>query len=300
MKKPEHRILVLGATGMCGHRVAYALKDYPVFGTTRARKDPRTKSAFLRHVVFGQADLAQDGVAEALVRGLEPTVVVNCAGLVLQRPEAKRADACVAMNAQLPHRLAAVADDIGARFIHVSTDCVFDGRRGNYKETDRLSPTDLYGRTKAVGEPDLDGRDILTLRTSLVGFEVRPPGFSLLMWLLSRAGADAHGYVNAFFSGVTTVEFAALVRLCIEEYPDLRGLYHVASRRISKFDLLSLANRALDLGIVLRPNGKVRHDRSLRGDALRTATGYEPPRWSQMMQDLAEEYPVYRKEWGCP
>jgi dTDP-4-dehydrorhamnose reductase len=167
--------------------------------------------------------------------------------------------------------------------VHMSTDCVFSGKKGNYKETDSADAEDLYGRTKYLGEVS-DSRCI-TLRTSIIGKELsRKQG--LLEWFLSQRGS-VHGFKNAVFSGFTTLEMSRIIEKILVEYPGKGGLYHVSSAPINKLDLLTLIKRKMGLDIEIIPEEEPRVDRSLDSTRFRTEFNYTPPTWEEMIGELS-------------
>jgi dTDP-4-dehydrorhamnose reductase len=173
----------------------------------------------------------------------------------------------------------------GARLIHFSTDCVFSGRRGKYRETDVSDAEDLYGRTKYLGEAS--GKHCLTLRTSIIGRELtRKTG--LLEWFLAQSGT-VKGYTKAVFSGFTTLEMARIVEKVLAARTPLSGVYHVSSEPISKFELLTMIRDTLGLPIEIEPYDEFRCDRSLDSSRFREALPYRPPEWKAMVEELAQD-----------
>jgi dTDP-4-dehydrorhamnose reductase len=227
---------------------------------------------------------------DVLLDKLRPGVVVNCVGIIKQRPAAKDALASITINSLLPFRLAAKLDEWGGRLVHVSTDCVFDGSRGSYSELDRPDAADLYGRTKALGE--VVSPNAVTLRTSIIGRELRAHR-SLLDWFLSQNGGKVSGYRNAWWSGVTTNHLAELIVTLISEYPALSGLFQVSSGRMSKNDLLKLIREAYALDIDIEPDDSVVIDRSLIGKKLEGAIGYRCPSWPSLLSQLTSDPTPY-------
>jgi dTDP-4-dehydrorhamnose reductase len=219
-----------------------------------------------------------------------PDAAVNCVGIVKQRPAAKDPIESLTINALLPHRLAQLCRACGARLLHVSTDCVFSGRRGGYLETDPPDADDLYGRSKLLGE--IAGPGTLTLRTSMIGRELSA-GFGLVEWFLSQSGPEIPGYTQARFSGLTTAALARVILHVLTRQPALEGLYHVASEPMSKFDLLEMLVRAFDRSIVVRPVDEPRIDRTLNGSRFRQATGWAPESWPAMIEELARDHTIY-------
>jgi dTDP-4-dehydrorhamnose reductase len=230
---------------------------------------------------------------DSIIRAIEavhPEVLVNCIGIVKQIPVAKDPLVSISINALFPHRLARLCRASGARLIHISTDCVFSGRKGNYVEGDLADAEDLYGRTKFLGEVSYEG--CLTIRTSMIGRELAT-SHGLVEWFLSQEGRTIKGYERAIFSGFTTIALSEVIVQVITEYPDISGIWHVASEPISKFELLSLVKRLYGLNIRIEPDETVVCDRSLNADRFRRATGLVPPKWEDMIQQMCKDTTPY-------
>jgi dTDP-4-dehydrorhamnose reductase len=225
---------------------------------------------------------------ESVVRAIEaaaPSVAINCIGVVKQSQVAADAVRLVRANSLFPHQLAAACRERGVRLIHVSTDCVFSGRRGGYTEDDLPDPTDLYGRSKLAGE--VAGPGAVTLRSSMIGRELRTRN-GLLEWLLSRpAGSSVPGYANAIFSGPTAPELARAIVSVAAEAPELEGTFHVAAEPISKYELLLKLRDAFGLALEVERSPEPVIDRSLDSARFRSATGWEAPDWDSMVAELA-------------
>jgi dTDP-4-dehydrorhamnose reductase len=272
------RVLVLGATGMLGHVLRRECeRRTETFATMRSESDDR-------NVVEGVRAEDPDSVARA-IDDTEPEVVVNCIGVVKQSPAAADAVSLITVNSLFPHRLAAECHARGVRLIHVSTDCVFSGRRGDYVEDDLADPTDLYGRSKLAGE--VSGPGTVTVRTSMIGRELQTRN-GLLEWLLSQpAGGSVRGYANAVFSGPTAPELArAIVRVAADQ-PELEGTFHIGAAPISKYDLLLELRDAFGLELEIERSQQPVIDRSLDSGRFRAATGWNPPSWNRMVAELA-------------
>ena len=286
------KILVLGATGMLGHKLMQVLSHrFKVTGTVRG---PAT--IYADHPVLRQMSLLGDvrvenfdSVVHALATA-RPVVVINCIGIVKQLPAARDPLLSITINALLPHRLARLCQAADIRLIHISTDCVFSGRQGNYRESDVPHPEDLYGRTKFLGEVSYDG--CLTLRTSMIGRELET-SHGLLEWFLSQEGKTIRGYKRAIFSGLTTNALAEIMAQIITDHPDMQGVWHVASEPISKFELLSLVKQVYGLDIQIEPDETVVVDRSLNAERFRQATGFVPPSWSDMIEQMYRDSTPY-------
>jgi dTDP-4-dehydrorhamnose reductase len=194
------------------------------------------------------------------------------------------------INALFPHRLADLCGSIGTRLIHVSTDCVFSGATGGYRESDVPDAGDLYGRSKQLGEVIRPG--CLTLRTSIIGREITK-SVGLLEWFMQRRQGAAQGYRRAVFSGLTTLALARVLLDVVSDHGELAGLYHVASEPICKLDLLQALNEALGLAVDIHPVDEPVIDRSLDASRFAAATGIAVPSWHRMIADLAEDPTPY-------
>jgi dTDP-4-dehydrorhamnose reductase len=290
------RLLVLGGDGMLGHELLRQLAaEHDVRVTLRRDLGAYTHlGLFTPANAVGGVDVRDRDALTAAFADFRPQAVVNAAAIVKQRPEAADPIASLEVNALFPHRLAALCRSAGARLVHLSTDCVFSGRRGGYREDDEPDPVDLYGRTKLLGEVD-DGA-ALVLRTSIVGLELASRR-GLVEWFLAQRGA-VPGYRRARWSGLTTMEVARLVGWLLVRHPDLAGLWQVAAEPISKYELLSSLARALGrTDPRVEPDDQVVCDRSLHGERFAAATGYPAPSWDELVGELAER--VLARERGA-
>jgi dTDP-4-dehydrorhamnose reductase len=276
---------VLGATGMLGNAMVRVLgrsDALRVTAATRSGDAARHFAADLPLRFVGGVDAeSPDGLAK-LFACVRPQVVINCVGLVKQNADAKSVMAAVPINTLLPHRLAVLCEVVGARLIHVSTDCVFSGEKGDYLESDRADATDTYGLSKYLGE--VSETHAITLRTSIIGHELRGR-LSLLEWFLAQE-KPVNGFTRAIFSGFPTVELARIVRDHVLPRPDLHGLYHVSAEPIGKFDLLRLITAEYGKSIEIIPLDQPVIDRSLNSDRFRQAVGYSPPSWPELIAEM--------------
>jgi dTDP-4-dehydrorhamnose reductase len=289
------RVLVVGASGLLGHTLARELG--PIMESWALTRTPASSAHPLARWVetsrwVGGVDVMHASALEDAITIIAPSVIVNC----VRRVKSRNSPFDLwAVNAQFPHRLAEIAAHHGARLVHFSTDCVFDGTRGGYRETDRPDAVDAYGASRAVGEPV--GEHCLAVRSSSVGFECAP-GRSLLEWALSRRGTRVEGYAQARYSGLVAPTLARIVARVLATTPALTGTFHVASTPLTKYDLLRAMSDALDLRLTVVPVDEPVVDRTLDGRAFTARTGIVVPSWEEMMDDLvrsASEY-AYRSD----
>jgi dTDP-4-dehydrorhamnose reductase len=281
------KILVLGVTGMLGNAVFRVLSensDSLVFGTARSERArqyfPKEQS---NRLIIGVYVENNDSLVRSFA-SVRPDVVINCVGLVKQLADGNNPLQAVPINTLLPHRLAALCKATGARLVHISTDCVFSGSKGNYLESDFPDANDLYGRSKLLGEVDYP--HAITLRTSIIGHELTGQR-SLVCWFLAQQ-KSVKGFTKAVFSGLPTVELARVVRDVVLPRPELHGLYHVAAQPINKFDLLNLVAAVYGASIEITPDDSLVIDRSLNADRFKEVTGYIAPDWPALVQRMFE------------
>jgi len=286
------KILIIGGTGMLGHRLWMDLSAaHDVWGTVRGTADSLPAlHRIVRANICEHVDALHFETIQRVVETINPDVVINCVGLIKQRENAKEPVLAIDINTRFPHLLAALCKQRDCRLIHISTDCVFSGKKGMYTETDPTDARDLYGRTKALGEVDyLDYG--LTIRTSLIGREINTR-YSLLEWFLSQNGT-VKGFQKAIFSGFPTGVVSQLLHDVILPRTDLHGLYHVAAEPINKYDLLLLFNQAYNRHITIEPDTVMTIDRSLDSSRFRAQTGFVPTPWPEMITQMATDTTPY-------
>lgn len=283
------RLLVLGITGMLGgamfRTLAAGADGHEVVGTMRGMVPSYTHGSMGSARIVGGIDVEHHDAMVRIFSEVRPDAVINCVGLVKQLADASNPLVAVPINTLLPHRLAALCSLIGARLVHISTDCVFSGSRGNYLESDFPDAYDLYGRSKLLGE--VDYTHAITLRTSIIGHEAAGTR-SLIGWFLAQEGR-INGYRRAIFSGLPTVELAHVVRNFVLPRPELRGLYHVAAEPINKFSLLALVAEVYGKKIEIIPDDSLVIDRSLNGERFRAATNYVAPSWPTLIERMRKQ-----------
>jgi dTDP-4-dehydrorhamnose reductase len=286
-------VLILGGSGMLGHKLWQTLEPcLDVHVTVRASDLSASRLGLLdaQRTVTGVRAEDLDTVTGAL-DAVRPDVVVNCIGIVKQLREAHDPVTSITINSLLPHRLAQLCGERGARLIHISTDCVFSGRTGHYSEADNPDPVDLYGRSKLLGE--VDHGQCLTIRTSIIGRELAG-ATGLLEWFLAQEGS-VRGFRRAIFSGLTTQALARVLESVITDHPALNGLRHIAAEPVSKFDLLRMLRDAYGLDVEIVPDDEVAIDRSLDGTAFERDTGWRADPWPDMVAQLAADETPYER-----
>ncbi len=279
------RILVLGVSGMLGnamYRTLFRAPGLEAWGTVRSPGAIRHfDDEMAARIVTGVDVETADGLLGVFER-VKPQLVVNCIGLVKQFAAAKDPLLALPINAMLPHRLSRYCALVGARLVHFSTDCVFSGKTGGYRESDPSDADDLYGKSKFIGE--VSDAHAVTLRTSIIGHELESH-HGLVEWFL-RQTDHVHGYRRVIFSGLPTVEVSRIVRDFVIPIPELSGVFHVASVPINKHDLLQLVAKEYGKSISIEPDESVVLDRSLVADRFRDATGYVAPDWPELVRRM--------------
>lgn len=282
------KVLVLGVTGMLGNAVFKlfsADKQLDVFATMRSASGLRYFTAESHSRLLTGIDVLNHDELVAALTQVKPDVVINCVGLIKQLADANDPLTALPINAMLPHRLSKLCWLAGARLVHVSTDCVFSGRQGGYRESDTSDAEDLYGKSKFIGEVQ-DAAHAITLRTSVIGHELNSH-YALIDWFLAQSG-PIKGFSKAIFSGLPTVELARIIKDYVVPRPELSGLYHVAAQPINKFDLLGLVAQQYGKEIEIRKDDAFVIDRSLSAEAFSSASGYVAPEWPVLIQRMYE------------
>ncbi|EMB28418.1 dTDP-4-dehydrorhamnose reductase family protein [Treponema denticola] len=269
------KVLILGAGGMAGHMVYYyldSLQKYCLY--TVCHKTSLTGHSFI-------LDVRDTNTITNILVDIQPDVIVNCIGVLIKGSQNSIKDA-VYINAYYPHLL---SDIIGknlqsSKLIHISTDCVFSGEKGNYTFDDKKDALDVYGMTKNLGEV-INRRD-LTIRTSIIGPELKKNGEGLFHWLFSnRAAKELNGYTKSVWSGVTTLELAKAIDFAITT--DLIGLQQLSNnKQITKYELLKLITATFNLPVEIKPVCGVISDKSI----ISSISDYTVPSYSVMLQDL--------------
>lgn len=282
-------ILILGGSGMLGHSVADVLSEDGAHQVTVTyRNTPEALRGNKKYKQIEGVDLIKPGAPEHIIAFTKPDLVVNCVGIIKQLDEVANVPQTIYINALLPHLLSQACAAHGARLVHPSTDCVFDGVKGGYREDSHPNATDLYGKSKHLGEVT-GASHALTLRTSIIGHEIGR-SVSLVDWFLTQSG-KVRGFRKAIYTGLPTVELANIVRNIVIPNPGLSGLFQVASAPINKYDLLCLVRERYGHDIEIEPYDDFVIDRSLNADAFKAATGYVAPEWPELVDRMYQASP---------
>lgn len=285
----QMKLIVLGASGMLGSKLFQLLrkeKPFITYGTIRGSRKALRPMFYDDENIIEGVDVLSEEKLKRLFDIVKPDIVINCVGFIKQLLTPLTTLECIELNAAFPHRLAKLTAQFDAKLIHFSTDCVFSGKKGNYKEVDIADARDVYGITKYLGE--LHDDNTLTLRTSIIGHEISSSN-SLVDWFLSQRG-EIKGYRNAIFSGLPTTEVARVLIEYIIPKNDLNGLYHLSVDPINKFDLLQLVAKQYAKEININPSDEVSVDRSLNSSKFKLATNYSHDRWPELIEQMHAEY----------
>ncbi len=282
------RCLILGGDGMLGHQLLKSWQQrHEVRVTLRGSLSAYSQyGLFHADNSFTNVDACDTERVLEVVGEFRPEAVINCIGVIKQRSAATESIPCIEINSLLPHRLRLVCAVAGARLVHLSTDCVFNGRRGLYRQIDPANAEDLYGLSKYLGE--VTEAPAITIRSSIIGLELARKQ-SLVEWFLAQRGTT-RGFIRAIYTGVTTAEMARVIEHVLTKEPDLHGVWQVASEPVSKYELLCRLSAVLgrrDVSIV--PDETFHCDRSLDGSDFAKRTGYVVSDWDGMLQELADQ-----------
>lgn len=266
------KVLVIGSTGMLGHVVKKYLidKKYDVYETTRNQTNKYYFDA-----------LENIKKIEEIIDSIKPDFIVNCIGILNRKAEDYPSQA-ILVNSYFPHYLDEISEKYNYKLIHISTDCVFDGHEGNYKEDSPKTATTIYGTSKALGE--INNNRSLTLRTSIIGPDTNPNGIGLFEWFMKQKD-EVHGFRKAFWSGVTTIELAKQIEIAMNS--NLTGLYHITNgQKINKYDLLTIIKDVFNKDIKIIPDDNYSCDKSLV--VTREDYKFNIPSYHQMIVEMKE------------
>jgi dTDP-4-dehydrorhamnose reductase len=283
------KLLILGPTGLLGSTLLKYFSNqshFKCYGVIRKNLDSN-KLKNIKNIKLHKIDYKNKNSIIKAFNDIKPNLIINCIGVVKQLTHKNQLSEIIRVNSFLPHYLAElVSQQKKVKLIHFSTDCVFLGSKGNYKETDLADTQDIYGRSKLLGE--LTYPNTLTLRTSIIGHELKTK-YSLLNWFLDQ-NKPVKGYKNAIFSGLTALEIAKILDKFIIPKNNLEGVYHLSGKVISKYDLLSLIKIVYKKNIKINITRNVKINRSLNSKPIQKITGYKPRSWTKIVKEMYEFY----------
>lgn len=281
------RVVIIGASGMLGFALHRSLHDqgYEVSGVVRSSRPPASPWTNGLKYIAG-VDVSDINAVRRAIESVRASVVINAAGIIKQVAATSDQSHLFLINSAVPRRLELASERDGFWFMHFSTDCVFSGRTGRYKESDIPDADDDYGLSKLLGEVH---RSALTLRTSIIGLGLKPNA-SLIDWFLSQDGRAA-AYTDAYFSGLPVNAIAKFVgQQLLPRMPGLSGLYHLAAERIDKASLLDLVSRRWKHDVTLEPDSRVSIDRSLDATMLQDVLPHFISDWPILIDDMYSFY----------
>ena len=282
------RILILGADGMIGHKIAQSLEDFELI--LASRKSISLKSIGIINGKMVLHNLITDSL-DLLLDNTTPDIIINCAGITTRRGVEDNIVNTKLLNSDLPHKLDSWANLNSKKLIHFSTDCVFSGNRGNYLDNDFADAEDIYGKSKALGE--VDSPNTLTIRCSMIGRELY--NFTeLFEWLKKNKNKKIEGYSKVFYSGITTVRMGKIINQILKKNLNLSGIYNISSTPISKFDLLVKLSNAFNLNLDIKQNKNNKSNKVLISEKFTEITGIYPPNWDDLISEFKEDCNKYK------
>ena len=225
------------------------------------------------------------------IKSISPDIIINCIGILINGANHNPKNA-IYLNAYFPHWLLDISNKLNSKLIHISTDCVFSGKTGNYTENSIKDALDIYGKTKSLGE--FNDENHLCIRTSIIGPEIKEKGEGLMHWFFNQSGA-VKGFKNVFWGGVTTLELSKAIYFSINE--NISGLWNLTNgKSISKYDLLAIISKQFDLrNIQLESNAEKSSDKSLSSTR---EINYEVPSYDKMLAELAHYFQVNKNQYN--
>jgi dTDP-4-dehydrorhamnose reductase len=285
----EKKILILGANGMIGHKVYQVLSKYnnDVWVHFRTLVNLDDKSLFHdKSKIIDGLDLSNFKELEVCLNSLMPDIIINAAGITIRRGVNESLFKSILLNSVLPNFLNIWVVKNNKRLLHFSTDCVFSGKDGSYDENSNLDAQDVYGKTKGLGE--VISNNSLTIRGSMIGRELENKT-ELLEWFLSKKKDIVNGYTNVIYSGITTLQMAYFINEIIFKFPNMNGLFNVASKPITKYDLLILLNKHFNNQSIIIKDETYISKKNLIAQKFYNTTNFCIPEWEDMIIELKKD-----------
>ncbi len=267
------KVLILGGKGMAGHVITAYFQQNPQYKVFYTSRDPEDKDSIY-------LDITIPTKLEEIIESIKPDIIVNCIG-ILNDHASNNPKLAFQVNSLLPHELVKLTERNNGKLIHISTDCVFSGTKGNYTEVDIPDGTSFYAQSKQLGEIISDKH--LTIRTSIIGPELKDDGIGLFQWFMKQRD-QIIGYEKVLWNGVTTLELAKAIEALIEN--NVTGLYHLGSEnKVSKYNLLKLIKRTFNkTDVEILPDSHIVLDRTIKN--TRNDFYYQIPTYEHMLKEL--------------
>ncbi len=273
------KVLILGADGMIGHKMAQSLSHFDLY------LNSRSKSNYLQEYfpssTLSNFDFLNQNIEDLLEKTL-PDYIINAVGITIRRGASYNKETNF-LNSQLPKKIDFWCKENQKKQIHFSTDCVFSGDKGNYNDLDLPDAKDNYGKSK--GEGEINSNSTLTIRSSMIGREIYNKT-ELLEWVISNKNKKIKGFDNAIYSGVTTLWMSNTVNEIIKNNPDLFGIFNISSSPISKYDLITKINTYFNLNIEIERDSSYYSNKSLNSNRFFSETNFKKPNWDEMLNNL--------------
>jgi len=286
----RQKILLFGSNGMLGHKILQNLySDFLTIGTIRKKNN----SSLIKYKLIKNIDIKNFKKIEKLIKDLKPNYVINCSGLIKQKLQKKKYTDLKIINYSFPLFLDKLSKTYQFKHIHFSTDCVFNGSKGNYTEKSIVNAKDSYGKYKAFAEKKIKNNTLI-IRTSIIGHEINGGRLSLLEWFINTK-KNVTGYSFAFFSGLTTLEISRVLNKIIKNNKFYRGIYNISSKKISKFHLLEKINKIYNLNKIISKDKKFKIDRSLNSLKFKNKFKINVSSWDKQISDMYKDYKKNKK-----
>ena len=273
------KILILGADGMIGHKMAQSLSHFNLYLNSRSHSNYLQE--YFPNSTLSNFDFLNQ-IIEDLLEKTSPDYIINAVGITIRRGASDNEETNF-LNSQLPKKIDFWCKENKKKQIHFSTDCVFSGDKGNYNDLDLPDAKDDYGKSK--GEGEINSNRTITIRSSMIGKEIYNKT-ELLEWVISNKNKKIKGFDNTIYSGVTTLWMSNTVNEIIKNYPDLCGIYNISSPPISKYDLITKINTYFNLNIEIERDSSYYSNKSLNSDRFFSETNFKKPNWDEMLSDL--------------
>ena len=273
------KILILGADGMIGHKMAQSLSHFDLYLNSRSHSNYLQE--YFPNSTLSNFDFLNQNI-EDLLEKTSPDYIINAVGITIRRGASDNKETDF-INSQLPKKIDFWCKENQKKQIHFSTDCVFSGEKGNYNDLDLPDAKDEYGKSK--GEGEISSKSTITIRSSMIGREIYNKT-ELLEWVISNKNKKIKGFDNAIYSGVTTLWMSKTVNEIIKNYPDLCGIYNISSPPISKYDLITKINTYFNLNIEIERDSSYYSNKSLNSNKFFSETNFKKPNWDEMLSDL--------------